>query len=63
LLAALKDRHLRGGKNEQEATRHIEFSDRANLDLVLDCSQPADIRVEKSDSRTILRVVYPDSTC
>jgi putative kinase len=59
LLAGLRERHLRSGKDPTEVERHIAFSDLGNLDLILEHSVHPDIRVEKSDSRYIRDIIYP----
>lgn len=59
LLAGLRERHLRSGKDPVEVERHIAFSDLDNLDLVLEHSIQPHIRVEKTDSRFIRDIIYP----
>ena len=59
LLQALRDRHLRGGKDLAAVEKHMQFSDTPNMDLILHHSKPASVRIEKSDARHILRICYP----
>ncbi len=59
LLQALRDRHLRGGKDPEAVEKHMQFSDTPNMDLILYHSKPASIRIEKSGARHILRIGYP----
>lgn len=59
LIAALRHRHLAGGKRPDVVEQHILFSDLPNLDLILAHSRPADILVEKVDSRRISKILFP----
>ena len=58
LIAALRRRHLAGGKRPEMVEQHILFSDMPNLDLILAHSRPADILVEKTDSRRISKILF-----
>lgn len=61
LIAALRHRHLAGGKRPDVVEQHILFSDLPNLDLILAHSRPADILVEKTDSRRISKIRFPEN--
>jgi putative kinase len=59
MIHALCERHLRGGKTLDTAEKHMAFSDIPNLDIIISHSLTPDILIEKSDSRRIIRVIYP----
>ncbi len=61
MIQANIERHRRGGKTREAIEAHVAFSDLPNLDLVLSHSLPADIRVEKRDSRQIAEIIYPEN--
>jgi hypothetical protein len=61
LVAALRDRHLRGGKTPHQTDHHLAFSDLPNLELILNHSIAADIHIVKFDSIQIDHVIYPES--
>lgn len=58
LILSLRERHLRGGKASETVEQHLQFSDIPNIDLILLHSKPADISVDKSDSRHIVNITY-----
>lgn len=53
LLDGLRQRHLRGGKSPQFTEAHLQRVDLPNIRRVLDHSLPADVIVQKIDSRRI----------
>lgn len=59
MIAGLRERHLRSGKDPSAVDAHIAFSDLGNLDLILSESATAAIRVDKWDSRSIKEIIYP----
>ena len=58
LLKGLRERHLRGGKSEQETARHLLMVDERNIDLVLADSLSPDLLVEKADNRRIAKITF-----
>jgi pantothenate kinase len=58
LIEGIRLRHLRGGKEPEEVERQILQVDVPNIKLVLANSMPADILVEKIDSKTIEKVNF-----
>jgi hypothetical protein len=59
LLAGLRERHLRGGKDPQSVENHLHAVDQPDINLVMEFSKSADILVEKTDLLRIERIIYP----
>jgi pantothenate kinase len=59
LIAGLLERHLRGGKDLQSVETHLRTVDLPDIQLVMELSTPADIRVEKADPIRITRIILP----
>jgi pantothenate kinase len=60
LVASLRARHLRGGKDPDTVEKHLRFSDLPNLDLILSQSSPANIQIIKFDSRRIEKIIVSE---
>jgi putative kinase len=60
LVAALRARHIRGGKDPDTVEKHLQFSDLPNLELIMSQSAPPDIQIIKFDSRRIEKILYPE---
>ena len=58
LILGLRERHARGGKDPGAIHRQLERVDLPDIDLVLKHSVPADLRVLKSTSLTIERLIF-----
>jgi pantothenate kinase len=56
LIAGLRERFLRGGRNPQAAEAHIQAVDVPNMHLILDQSIRADWVIHKADGRQILNL-------
>lgn len=59
LIAGLRERHLRGGKDPQSVENHLRTVDLPDIQLVMDFSTSADIQVEKADPQRITRIILP----
>ena len=57
LLAGLRDRHLRGGKDPAQVEQHLRQVDLPNIERVLAHRLPAEVVVTKAGSRRISAVV------
>jgi pantothenate kinase len=53
---AIRQRHLRGGKDAHTVQRYLDLVDLPDIDLVLAQSSQADILVKKADSRRIVAI-------
>jgi hypothetical protein len=53
LVAGLRERHVRGGKDTEFVAQHVRSVDFPNIDRVLLHRGPADVTVRKTDGRTI----------
>ncbi len=62
LVEGLRQRHLRGGKTLEAANRLIASVDLPNIERVANNSVPAEIIVQKTDSRNILKIDYVTNT-
>ena len=60
ILAGLRERHLRGGKDPQSMENHLRTVDLPDIQIVMQFSKSADILVEKTDPQRIARIIYPD---
>ena len=59
MLAGLRQRHLRGGRDPESIENHLHAVDLPDMQLIADRSKPAEIQIFKSDSQRIERIIYP----
>ena len=62
LMEGLLQRHLRGGKTLEVSKRQIANVDLPNIKRVVNNSAPAEIRIQKVDSRHISSIEYVKNT-